>query len=69
MKLWVNWNKNGMCSVHTDDQKLIIQILELAAEYPEQVQIEKSPADNDGVIVATLPDECVGITPPEEFQE
>lgn len=69
MKLWVNWKNDGTCSVHTDEQELISQILELAEEYSGQVQIEKKPSDNDGMIVASLPNEWVGITRPMEVQD
>ena len=50
----------------SSEQKWINKILKLAEEYPDQVEIQVMPEDNQGMILAHVPKNWFKLSPPRK---
>lgn len=64
MEVCCEYTDDKVMWVSADQRKIITRILELKKQYPDKVDIQRLPEQNDGCIYATCPAEWLRISPP-----
>ena len=64
METCCEYTDDGIMWVSSDQRRIISRIMKLKKQYPDDVSIKKTPADNDGCIYATVPAGWLRIAPP-----